>query len=180
MRFFLALLFIVAPFAAPSVSQAQTSDACALLARNQAWSDDLKAAQEKWEVSPGTLLAVIDQESRFNPSARGAGAGGANPDRNFGFAQANLRTWNWFLRETGRTSGSRTDFGLSVDFVGWHFATMERRIGAPRTDTVAQYLAYKMGEGGYRRGAPASARSNAARLFGRAEMFDRQLAGCGF
>jgi hypothetical protein len=176
MRFLLGLLM----FLMPSFVQAQTADACALLARNDGWTDDLKAAQEKWQVSPGTMLAVLDQESRFNPAARGAGAGGANPDRNFGFAQANLRTWNWFLRETGRTSGSRTDFGLSVDFVGWHFATMERRIGAARTNVIEQYLAYKMGEGGYRRGAPASARAVASRLASRARSFDGQLAGCRF
>lgn len=176
MRFLLALALAMAP----SLACAQTSDACALLSRNAGWSDDLKAAQEKWNVTPGVMLAVIDQESRFNPGARGAGAGGANPQRNFGFAQANLRTWNWFLRETGRTSGSRTDFGLSVDFVGWHFATMERRIGAPRSSTSEHYLAYKMGEGGYKRGAPASARGIASRLAGRARTFDGQLAGCGF
>jgi hypothetical protein len=176
MRFILAAMLVLAPAAV----QAQTSDVCALLARNAGWSDDLKAAQEKWRVSPGVMLAVIDQESRFNPAARGAGAGGDNPVRNFGFAQANLRTWNWFLRETDRTSGSRTDFGLSVDFVGWHFATMERRIGAARSNTTEHYLAYKMGEGGYRRGAPASARGIASRISSRARTFDGQLAGCGF
>jgi hypothetical protein len=176
MRFLLALMLLLAP----TLAAAQTADACALLERNVGWSDDLKAAQEKWKVAPGVMLAVIDQESRFNPAARGAGAGGPNPQRNFGFAQANLRTWNWFLRETDRTSGSRTDFGLSVDFVGWHFATMERRIGAPRSNTVEHYLAYKMGEGGYRRGAPASARAVASRIASRARTFDGQLAGCGF
>jgi hypothetical protein len=165
---------------APLPVAAQSSDACAVLSQHPGWSDDLKAAQEKWRVTPGTLMVIIDQESRFNPVARGAGAGGANPERNFGFAQANLRTWNWFLRETGRTSGSRSDFGLSVDFVGWHFATMERRIGAARTNVVEHYLAYKMGEGGYRRGAPASARALASRLAARARTFDSQLAGCGF
>jgi hypothetical protein len=176
MRIFVAIALLLAP----SLAQAQTSDACALLARNDGWSDDLKAAQTKWSVTPGTMLAVLDQESRFNPAARGAGASGANPERNFGFAQANLRTWNWFLRETGRASGARTDFGLSVDFVGWHFATMERRIGAARTNVIEHYLAYKMGEGGYRRGAPASARAIASRLASRARAFDGQLTGCGF
>jgi hypothetical protein len=164
----------------PNLARAQTTDACALLARNDSWRDGLKAAQMTWKISPGTILAVLDQESRFNPSARGSGAGGANPARNFGFAQANLRTWNWFLRDTGKASGQRTDFSMSADFVGWHFATMEPRINAPRTNMIAHYLAYKMGEGGYRRGAPASARSVAGRVAARARAFDGQLAGCGF
>jgi hypothetical protein len=171
---------ILALVLAPCAAHAQTSDVCGLLVRNEGWADSLKGAQEKWHVTAGTMLAILDQESRFNPSARGQGAQGANPVRNFGYAQANLTTWNWYLHDTGRTSGSRTDFGLSADFVGWHFATMERRIGASRDNTIAHYLAYKMGEGGYKRGAPASARVLAGRIAARARTFDGQLAGCGF
>jgi hypothetical protein len=84
------------------------------------------------------------------------------------------------LRDTGKQSGSRTDFGLSADFVGWHFATMERRIGASRSNTVSHYLAYKMGEGGYRRGTSANARALANRVAERARSFDAQLAECSF
>jgi hypothetical protein len=174
------LLFYLAIGLMPWAAQAQTSDACGLLARNSDWAESLRNVQEKWRVAPGTVLAILDQESRFNPNARGAGAGGANPSRNFGYAQANLRTWNWFLRDTGKASGSRTDFGLSADFVGWHFATMERRIGSPRENIIAHYLAYKMGEGGYKRGASASSLALAGRIAVRARNFDRQLASCGF
>ena len=175
-----AFIYVMALVCAPCAASAQTSDICGLIARNIGWAQSLKSAQETWRVTPGTMLAILDQESRFNPNARGAGAGGDNPARNFGYAQANLRTWNWFLRETGKTSGSRTDFGLSAEFVGWHFATMERRIGAPRDNVVAHYLAYKMGEGGYKRGAPASSRALAGRIAARARGFDQQLRGCGF
>jgi hypothetical protein len=174
------LICFAALILSPWPAHAQTSDVCALLARNDGWAEGLKSAQEKWRVTPGTMLAVLDQESRFNANARGAGAGGANPSRNFGFAQANLTTWNWFLRDTGKSSGSRTDFGLSADFVGWHFATMERRIGASRDNTSAHYLAYKMGEGGYKRGASTSSRALAARITARARNFDGQLTACGF
>jgi hypothetical protein len=174
------LVCMIAFVLAPCVAQAQTSDVCNLLARHEGWADSLKRAQETWRVTPGTMLAILDQESRFNPSARGAGASGENPVRNFGYAQANLTTWNWFLRDTGKASGSRTNFGLSADFIGWHFATMERRIGASRDNTTAHYLAYKMGEGGYKRGAPASARALANRIAVRAQTFDTQLNGCGF
>jgi hypothetical protein len=176
MRALFALIFVCLP----NVAHAQTADMCALLARNPAWTDSLKAAQTQWQVSPGVILAVIDQESRFNPNARGLGASGVNPTRNFGYSQANLQTWNWFLRDTGKTTGSRSDFGASADFIGWHFATMERRIGANRSNTTAHYLAYKMGEGGYKRGAPASARAIATRIAGRARTIDTQLSACGF
>ena len=163
----------------PALAHARTTNVCALLARNPSWHDHLLKAYDQWRVTPGTLLAVLDQESRFNAYARGANAGGANPSRNFGYAQANLRTWNWFLRDTGKTSGLRTDFATSLDFIGWHFATMERRINAPRTNVTAHYLAYKMGEGGYRRGASAPVRARANRLAAHARLLDQQLPNCG-
>lgn len=177
MRFWSCL---VAMTLAPNFVHAQTSDVCGLLARNSSWTADLKVAQDKWRVTPGTMLAVLDQESRLRATARGTGATGSNPSRNFGYAQANIRTWNWYLRDTGQVSGSRTDFALSADFIGWHFATMERRIGASRDNTTAHYLAYKMGEGGYKRGASAGARALANRIAARARGFDAQLGDCGF
>lgn len=159
---------------------AQTHDMCALLSRNPDWAEAVRSASRTWKVSPGSLLTVIDQESRFNAYAKGAGAVDANSVRNFGFAQANLRTWNWFLRETGRNSGSRSNFALSVDFVGWHFTTMEARTGVKRDHFAPQYLIYKLGEGGYRRGAPTYARRLANRLEQVARSHDEELAACGF
>lgn len=160
--------------------QAQTQDMCALLGRNPGWAEAVRSASLTWRVSPGTILTVIDQESRFRANAKGAGAVDANSVRNFGFAQANLRTWNWFLKDTGRKSGSRSDFALSADFVGWHFAKMEARTGIPRSQFVPHYLIYKLGEGGYRRGAPQVARTLASTLRVRADMHDRKLWSCGF
>jgi hypothetical protein len=174
------LPFLLLALMIPTLVSAQTADMCALLARNPTWADSLKASQTRWQVAPGTILAIIDQESRFNANARGLGASGANPMRNFGYAQANLQTWNWFLRDSGKGNGSRSDFDASADFVGWHFATMERRISAPRSNVSAHYLVYKMGEGGYKRGAPASARALASRIAARARYIDTQLSGCGF
>lgn len=158
---------------------AQTRDTCALLERNPSWAQALGEAQARWGVDPGVILAVIDQESRFRAAARGQGATGDNPARNFGFSQANLRTWNWFLRDSGwEGARSRTDFEASAHFVGWHFATMAGRIGRPASDTVAQYLVYKMGEGGYRRGAPAASRRIAETVARRADAHAENLRAC--
>lgn len=179
MRVVSLLLIGVVCLAAPS-AHAQTQDMCALMARNPGWAEAVRSASLTWRVSPGAILTVIDQESRFRANAKGAGAVDSNSVRNFGFAQANLRTWNWFLRDTGRTSGSRSDFALSADFVGWHFTKMEARTGIPRSQFVSQYLIYKLGEGGFRRGAPPQARSLASTLRVRAEMHDRKLWNCGF
>ncbi len=161
-------------------AQAQTQDMCALMARNPAWAEAVRSASLTWKISPGTILTVIDQESRFRANAKGAGAVDANSVRNFGFTQANLRTWNWFLRDTGRGSGSRANFALSADFVGWHFAKMEARTRIPRSQFVPHYLMYKMGEGGFRRGAPAQDRSLSSTMSVRARFHDRKLWTCGF
>ena len=165
-----------------SKAQAQTpsSAICELLAKNPGWEDALRAASIKWQVSPGAILAVIDHESRFRADAKGQGATGESSVRNYGYTQANLRTWNWYLRETERASGSRSDFGLAVDFVGWHFATMERRIKSPRDKVANHYLAYKLGEGGYQRGGSAQARQLAYRIETRAKSHDVALQSCGF
>jgi hypothetical protein len=165
-----------------SHAQAQTpsSAVCELLAKNPGWEEALRAASVKWKVSPGAILAVIDHESRFRADAKGQGATGETSVRNFGYAQANLRTWNWYLRETERASGSRSDFGLAVDFVGWHFATMERRIKTPREKVASHYLAYKLGEGGYQRGGSAQSRQLAYRIEARAKAYDLVLQSCGF
>lgn len=161
-------------------AKAQTHDMCALMDRNPSWAEAVRSASLTWRVSPGAILTVIDQESRFRANAKGAGAVDANSIRNFGFAQANLRTWNWFLKDTGRKSGSRSDFALSADFVGWHFTKMEARTGVPRSQFVSHYLIYKLGEGGFRRGAPPQARSLASTLAVRAKFHDRKLWDCGF
>ena len=176
----IGVLLVCGLYAAAQPAHAQTQDMCALLARNPGWADAVRAAALTWRVSPGTILTVIDQESRFKATAKGAGAVDANSVRNFGFAQANLRTWNWFLRDTGRTSGSRSNFALSADFVGWHFTKMEARTGIPRGQFVSHYLIYKLGEGGFRRGAPAQSRSLASTLSVRAKFHDRKLWDCGF
>lgn len=176
----LALLAACGLYLAALPANAQTHDMCALMERNPGWAEAVRSASLTWRVSPGTILTVIDQESRFRANAKGAGAVDANSIRNFGFAQANLRTWNWFLKDTGRKSGSRSDFALSADFVGWHFTKMEARTGIPRNQFVSHYLIYKLGEGGFRRGAPPQARSLASTLRVRAEMHDRKLWYCGF
>lgn len=164
---------------APSQGHAQNRDPCALLAARDGWRTILSDVEARWGVSPGAVLAVIDQESRFRADARGAGASGANPTRNFGYAQANIRTWNAFLRGANwQGSSSRTDFEASAHFVGWHFAVLGRRNGLALTDVAGNYLVYKMGEGGYRRGAPASARRLAATIANRAAAHDRALAEC--
>jgi len=168
----------------PTFAQARSNQSpCAMLASNQNWASALHATTETWGLSAGTVLAILDQESSMRATARGAGAIGANPDRNFGYAQASMQTWNWFRRATGRRDASRTDFADSAWFVGWYFAETTKRNGLSPNDVAKQYLAYKLGHGGYTRSGgnlsgPAGA--VARQVAARAKDWDAQLARCLF
>lgn len=135
------------------------------------WALSLEKAQEKWGISQGAILSVIDQESRFKANATNG--------IYRGFSQASPQTWGWFLRETKIGDKSRADFDASAYFVGWHFKTMSKRLGIPMSNVTAHYLAYKLGEGGYRKGGSKSAQNIAIKVARRAEMFDNQLSKCG-
>lgn len=151
-------------------ANAQTRDACALLDNHEGWREDLEQASETWGISKGAILAIIDQESRFRANA----SNGVN----YGYAQSNPQTWNWFRREAGRPSASRTDFGDSAHFIGWHFKTMSKRLGLSMDNVAGQYLVYKMGEGGYRARGNSGGSAHSRQIAVRATMFDYQLTDC--
>lgn len=167
---------MLAALAAPAHARSG-ADPCALMAR-PGWRAALAAGEARWGVSPGTVLAVLDQESSLRAAARGAGAVGADPARNFGYAQANARTWAAFERAVG-VRAARTNFAASVQFVGWYFAETRRLNGVPPGAIAEHYLAYKLGHGGHARGGGSTAqRQLAARVAATARDFDRRLAAC--
>lgn len=166
----------------PAIARS-TIDPCTMLTRNQGWASALIATDDHWKVSPGTVLAILDQESSMRGTARGQGASGAAPARNFGYAQANLQTWNWFRNATGRTDASRSDFSDSAWFVGWYFTETSKRTNLTATDVEHQYLAYKLGHGGYARSGgrvSASVSSVAKSVAQRARLWDAKLKQCLF
>lgn len=150
---------------------AQTNNVCTLLKNHAGWASSLEKAQEKWGISQGAILSVIDQESRFKANATNG--------IYRGFSQASPQTWAWFLRDTKIGNITRADFDASAYFVGWHFKTMSKKLGIPMSNVTAHYLAYKLGEGGYRKGGSKSAQNIAIKVARRAEMFDNQLSKCG-
>ncbi|KAF0117187.1 MAG: lytic transglycosylase [Hyphomonadaceae bacterium] len=164
----LVALAIIALFLSTPAS-AQTHNVCLLLDRHPAWEQHLEDAHERWGIAKGAILAVMDQESRFRPTARNG--------VNYGYAQSNPRTWNWFRRDAHMPNASREDFGASAHFIGWHFKKMHARLGLAIDNVGAQYLAYRMGEGGYRR-AGASSSAQTRHIANRAANFDSQLENC--
>ncbi len=153
----------------PLFAKAQTSDACKLLKSNPEWVVGLDEASMQWNISRGAILAIIDQESRFRATA----SNGVN----YGYAQSNPQTWNWFKKSAGMPDASRTDFNDSAHFIGWHFNTMGTRLKIDLDDVARQYMAYKMGEGGYRRSGAAPS-ALARNIAARADKFNTQLSEC--
>lgn len=166
----LKIMIVASLFATPAL--AQTNNVCTLLANHPSWKTSLQDAHEKWGIGKGAILSVIDQESRFKANA----SNGIYK----GFSQASPQTWNWFLKSAKMGSRTRADFDASAHFVGWHFKTMSKRLGIPMSNVKNQYLAYKLGEGGYRKGGGKSAHSISAKVANRAAMFENQLEKCPF
>lgn len=165
---FKSLILAVTLVATPAL--AQTNNACSLLANHPSWAQSINEAHKKWGIGKGAILSVIDQESRFKANA----SNGIYK----GFSQASPQTWNWFLKSAKMGSRTRSDFDASAHFVGWHFKTMSKKLGIPVSNVKSQYLAYKLGEGGYRKGGGKGAHSIASKVSSRAAMFENQLEKC--
>ena len=131
-------------------------DICDILDENPKWEQDLLEAQKRWDAEPSTVMAIIRQESSFNPDAA--------PERNKllgfipwkrassarGYAQAVEGTWEEYRTETNRGRARRNKFSDSVDFIGWYLSKAKSvRIKSYEVDKL--YIAYHEGYGGYKR-----------------------------
>lgn len=131
-------------------------DICAIFEEHPKWEQHLLDAQERWSADPSTIMAIIRQESSFDPDAA--------PDREKllgiipwkrpstarGYAQAVEGTWNEYKEESNNKRAKRSDFGDSVDFIGWYLSKAPSvRIKPYEVDKL--YIAYHEGYGGYKR-----------------------------
>ena len=131
-------------------------DICVIIDENSRWSNSLLDAEKKWNAEPNTVMAIIRQESSFNPNAA--------PDREKvlgfipwkrpssakGYSQAVEGTWEQYKKETGNKEARRSNFDDSVDFIGWYLSKASSvRIRSYEVDKL--YIAYHEGYGGYKR-----------------------------
>jgi len=133
------------------------NDACAIFEHRSSWYKSAKHSYEKWGVPIDVQLAIIYQESRFNPDAK--------PPRTrllwvipwtrsssaYGYGQVKDETWTWYQRATGNNWADRDDFEDVTDFIGWYGNVSHQKLGISKSDAYSQYLAYHEGHGGYRR-----------------------------
>ena len=103
-------------------------DICVIIDENPRWSNSLLDAKKKWNAEPSTVMAIIRQESSFDPNAA--------PDREKvlgfipwkrpssarGYSQAVEATWEQYQKETGNRGARRSNFDSSVDFIGWYLS----------------------------------------------------------
>ena len=131
-------------------------DICVIIDENPRWSNSLLDAKKKWNAEPSTVMAIIRQESSFDPNAA--------PDREKvlgfipwkrpssarGYSQAVEATWEQYQKETGNRRARRSNFDSSVDFIGWYLSKApSARIRSYEVDKL--YIAYHEGYGGYKR-----------------------------
>ena len=130
---------------------------CSIFTQNRSWYEAAKNTREKWGVPVHIPLAIMYQESSFRhnaappmqyflgfiPIGRSSSA--------YGYAQAKTSTWNDYVKQTGNSWSSRSNFADAIDFMGWFIYKTHQLNGVSKWDAKKQYLNYHEGWGGYRK-----------------------------
>ncbi|WP_127559716.1 lytic transglycosylase [Nioella ostreopsis] len=183
----LVLLLAVAACGGGPRPPRNLDNACLILRERPDIARATRQAEREWGIPVHVQLATIHQESSFVHNARTPHryALGVIPmgrqSSAFGYSQALDGTWDDYRDATGSRRANRTDIRDATDFMGWYMNRSVERLGIAPDDARNQYLAYHEGHSGYARGSynakPWLLRV-ASRVDERAEMYERQLAGC--
>lgn len=162
------------------------TDVCRIFEQNEDWYEDAKDMRKRWGTPMSLAMAMVKHESSFVHDARppkdyflGIIPWG-NISSAYGYSQALDGTWDDYQRATG-DGGSRTDFGDSLQFIGWYTAASKRELGIPYSDAYSHYLAYHEGRGGYKKGSYKSKpglKKVATRVNNLAKKYRAQLLRC--
>ncbi len=160
---------------------------CKIFEERGRWYKAANKSEKRWGVPVSLQMAIIKVESGFDDDAK-------PPRKRFlgiiplgrpssaeGYAQALDGTWATYKRSTGKKGADRNHFADAADFVGWYVDKSTRELGISKSDAYRQYLAYHVGQGGYRRGAyrnNRTARTAARRVQKQEATYARQLRRC--
>jgi len=131
------------------------TNACNIFKQYPKWYWEAKKTQKKWGVPVSTQMAIFKQESHFVADARPPRTTlfgfipWTRPTSAYGYAQATDGTWSLYLRNTGQSGRSRTNFGDATDFLGWYSMQAQKKLHISPSDAYSLYLAYHEGLGGY-------------------------------
>ncbi len=183
-----ALLMVLASCGGGNFSAPRNLDnACALASERPQYFRAMQATERRWGVPVYVQMATIHQESKFVGNARTPHqyALGIIPlgrqSSAYGYSQALDATWEEYQNSEGGRGARRDRITDATDFMGWYMAESERRLGIPRTDARAQYLAYHEGRSGYARGSFNEKPwlvTVSERVAARAEVYRQQLSTC--
>ena len=185
--FIVALLLLAGCASAPR----DTRNACAIFERRDGWFNNWQRAanhaEREYGVPVPILMATIYTESGFRPNARPPRTKlfGFIPWKRqstaYGFSQALNGTWSEYKRSTGHLMARRTKFSDAIHFVAWYHNKNSKKNGIARNDAYSLYLAYYLGDAGYRKGAwrgNTQLQKAAQRSANIANTYARQLRSC--
>lgn len=160
---------------------------CSIFKEHSDWYDAALDAKDDWGVPVHVPIAMMYQESSFKHDAAppmeyflGFIPVGRASDA-YGYAQAKTMTWDDYVRETGNSWSSRSDFDDAMDFMGWFINKTYKINGVSKWDARAQYLNYHEGWGGYKRKTykkKAWLMKVAKKVDTRSKKFAQQYRGC--
>lgn len=160
---------------------------CDIFDEKNGWYKDASKASKKWDSPIPVMMAIMYQESRFQPKAKPPRTKilwlipGPRKSNAYGFSQAKKETWAWYKKEAGSWGADRDDFGDAIDFIGWYNDKSRQRNKIKSDDAYALYLAYHEGHGGYARGSfrkKAWLRKVAQKVSRRSAIYASQLSSC--
>ncbi|MDC0534635.1 transglycosylase SLT domain-containing protein [Francisellaceae bacterium] len=117
---------------------------CQIIQKVPKWGKDLHNVQKKWGVPPSLVLAIIFQESSFNPDAKNSTSSA------YGYAQVINGTWTEYKKAVDKDA-SRSDFDDSADFIGWYLNRIKNKYKLAWSNSANLYMAYMLGESGYKK-----------------------------
>src|SRR3989338_5701441 len=130
-------------------------DACSIFEQYPDWYWSAREGQRNWGVPVKKKLAIMYQESRFDPTIRPPRTHlfgvipWFRPTTAFGYTQSLDETWRRYQYATHSYAANRDDFDDATDFIGWYGYTIRVRLGTPFISAEDLYLAYHEVENGY-------------------------------
>lgn len=155
-------------------------NACSILDEKNEWEKPIFIAAREWKISPGTILAIMRQESGFRHNARPIDKkSGKKLSSALGYSQALDATWQDY--EKARGKAKRKDFNDAADFIGWYSDKIHKITKVQKSDAMNLYLAFHEGPGGYNKKTYVSKPwllNVAQKVQTNAYIYDKQLYDC--
>ncbi len=160
---------------------------CEIFREHRDWYHAAKDSKDRWGVPIHVPMSMMFQESSFKSDAQPPmeyflgfiPVGRASSA--YGYSQAKTPTWSDYVRESGNSGASRSDFDDAIDFMGWFIFKTQKVNKVSKWDAYNQYLNYHEGWGGYKRKTykkKAWLVKVARKVDNRAKLYGAQLKSC--